>query len=119
MRVHIYVYTYYNTHSHTQIVRLRNIFITNEFNGQSNALTFVHDFIFGAMTLEERHMRGEKLANLNILPTMHTYLLIGIMLSVMCGSTLWFVLTCTNARYKTEECTKQADVPVQPHAYPF
>ena len=42
---------------HPNIVRLRNIFITNEFDGQSNSLTFVHDFVFGAMTLVERHSR--------------------------------------------------------------
>jgi len=34
-------------------VRLRNIFISNEWdNGNSNSLTFAHDFIFGAMTLQ-------------------------------------------------------------------
>eukprot|EP00961_Rhodomonas_salina_P002618 36385-Rhodomonas_salina.1 len=44
---------------HASIVRLRNIFITNEFDAQSNALTFVHDFVFGAMTMEERYMRAQ------------------------------------------------------------
>jgi PAB-dependent poly(A)-specific ribonuclease subunit 3 len=44
--------------AHPSLVRLRNIFITSDFDGgQSNALTFVHDFVFGAATLEERHMR--------------------------------------------------------------
>ncbi|KAJ1475367.1 hypothetical protein T484DRAFT_1828644, partial [Baffinella frigidus] len=42
---------------HPNLVRLRNIFITNEFDGHSNSLTFVHDFVFGAMTLTERHSR--------------------------------------------------------------
>ena len=43
---------------HPNIVRLRNIFISNEWDkGMSNSLTFVHDFIFGAMTLQERFMR--------------------------------------------------------------
>ena len=35
---------------HPNIVRVRNIFISNEWDSM-NALTFVHDFIFGAMTL--------------------------------------------------------------------
>lgn len=48
-----------------QLVRLRNIFITNEFNGQSNTLTFVHDFVYGAMTMEERHMRGDSIGGIN------------------------------------------------------
>ena len=44
--------------AHPSLVRLRNIFITSDFDGgQSNALTFVHDFVFGAVTLEQRHMR--------------------------------------------------------------
>jgi len=42
---------------HPNIVRLRNIFISNEWDGVSNSLTFAHDFIFGAMTLHERFMR--------------------------------------------------------------
>mmetsp|Transcript_35221 Transcript_35221/g.92722 ORF Transcript_35221/g.92722 Transcript_35221/m.92722 type:complete len:464 (+) Transcript_35221:600-1991(+) len=45
--------------AHPCLVRLRNILITSDFDGgQSNALTFVHDFVFGAMSLEERFMRG-------------------------------------------------------------
>lgn len=51
--------------SHPNVVKLRDIFITNEFNGQSNALTFVHDFVFGAMTFEERHIRGDSMGGIN------------------------------------------------------
>lgn len=51
--------------AHPNVVRLRDIFITNEFNGQNNALTFVHDFVFGAMTFEERHMRGDNMGGIN------------------------------------------------------
>jgi hypothetical protein len=36
---------------HPNIVRVRNIFISNEWDSM-NALTFAHDFIFGAMTLQ-------------------------------------------------------------------
>ena len=41
---------------HPNIVRVRNIFISNEWDGVSNALTFAHDFIFGAMTLQVPHL---------------------------------------------------------------